>query len=350
MNLSNYANQIYFDNTLQDYAVAFLIILSALFCAKILKIILETRLEKYVQSTSNKVDDLIVDIILKPFVFLITVIGVYFAIFYLNIPIGIAKWLKIILQILIAFKIAGSVSRILAILLDYYFDQNNNLKTNTNLRYIAKKTITIVLWILVIILIVTNLGYNLNSVLAGLGIGGIALALAVQNILGDLFGSISIFLDRPFQIGDFIVIGDKKGTVKSIGMKTTRITTLQGEELVIPNATLTSTDIQNFRKMKERRVVFQIGVLYETPVAKIKKIPKIIEEIISKKEKCRFDRAHFALFGEFSLIFEIVYFVNSGEYMDYMNIQQAVNLELMEQFAKDKIEFAYPTQKVFVAK
>lgn len=350
MNIYSILNSVYWGNTLESYIIAFLIIIGSSILAKLFKIILETRLEKIVKSTPNKVDDLIVEIILRPIVFLITIVGIYFALQYLNFPLEFQKWTKIILIILVSIKITFSLSHIFRLIVDYYFDNNLKLNSNTNLRYITKKIITILLWVFVLILIATNLGYNLNSVLAGLGIGGIAIALAVQNVLGDLFGSISIFIDQPFQIGDFIVIGDKKGTVKSIGMKTTRITTLQGEELVIPNAILTSTDIQNFRKMKERRVSFQIGVLYETPLAKLKKIPKIIEEIISHQEQCRFERTHFALFGEFSLVYEIVYFVNSGEYMDYMNIQQAVNLEIMEAFAKEKIEFAYPTQKVFVAK
>ena len=350
MDYSTFLVQEYFGNTIENYLIALLIVVGAALLAKFFKIILETRLAKWAKSTTNTVDDLIIEVVLRPIVPLITLIGLYFAIGYLVFSPNVDKWAKVILQVLIALKVTSSLLHVLYLFVDSYFNRNVNLKSNANFRYLTKKVVSIVVWVLVFILIITNLGYNLNSLLAGLGIGGIAIALAVQNVLGDLFGSVSIFVDRPFQIGDFIVVGDKKGTVKAIGMKTTRLNTLQGEELVLPNAMLTSKEIQNFRKMKKRRIVFQIGVTYETSVAKIKKIPEMIGKIISSKETCTLNRIHFATFGDFSLNFEIVYFVSTGDYAKYMDTQQAINLEIMEAFEKEKIEFAYPTQKVFVAK
>lgn len=350
MDFSILLEKVYFGNTVQNYLIVLSLVVGSLLIAKILELILYKKLSIWVEKTPNKIDDLVFEVILKPIVFLVTVLGFYISIGYLNIPLGIEKWIKVFLQILIAFKVTASFSHLLKLIVDYYFEKNVNLNSNTNLRYITKKSISLLLWLIVLIVIVTNLGYNLNSLIAGLGIGGIAIALAVQNILGDLFGSISIFVDRPFQIGDFIVVGDKKGTVKNIGMKTTRLTTLQGEELVLPNALLTSSEIQNFRKMKKRRIVFNFGVLYETPLKKVKAIPGIVTKIFENKENIELDRVHFATLGDFSLNFEIVYYVNNGDYAEYMDIQQSVNLDLMESFQKEKIEFAYPTQKVFVAK
>ena len=350
MDLSTFVAQVYFGNTVQAYAIAISIVVGARIVARLAKFILESKLAKLAMRTVNKADDLVVDVLLRPVIFLITIFGVYVAIDYLIFPEGADKWIKVFLQILIAFKLTASISYITSLVIDFYFDKEKNLKNNTNLRVMSKVGVKVLLWVIVFILVVTNLGYNLNSLIAGFGIGGVAIALAVQGILGDLFSSISIYIDRPFQIGDYIVIGSKKGTVKSIGLKTTRIKTLQGEELVVPNAILTSTEVENFRKMKKRRISFEIGILYETPLEKVKKIPEMIEKIIIKQEKTTFDRAHFSTFGDFSLIYGIVYFVDSGEYKEYLDIQQSINIELMEQFEKEKIEFAYPTQKVFVAK
>lgn len=350
MDLSTFLSQVYFGNTVQAYAIALGIVLSSVLIAKIAKFILENKLVKWAEKTKHKIGKLVVDILLRPLVFLITIIGVYIAVDYLFLPASIEKWIKAFFQILIALKLTSSVSYLIGLLIDYYFDQHKHLHNNTNLRAISKVTVRVLLWVSIFIVVVTNLGYNLNSLLAGLGIGGVAIAFAVQGILQDLFSSVSIYIDRPFQIGDYIVVGEKKGTVQSIGMKTTRIKTLQGEELVIPNAMLTGKEIENFRKMQERRIVFLFGIVYETPLAKLKKIPKMIEEIVVKHENARFDRAHFTTFGDFSLNFEVVYFINSAEYNDYMDLQQAINFELMEQFEKEKIEFAYPTQKVLVAR
>lgn len=350
INIQEIAAKAFLGNTIHAYSIAILIVVGAVVLAKISRYVLEHKLAKWANQTENKIDDLVVDVLLRPVVFLITIFGVYIAIDYLVFPEGVEKWIKVFLQVLIAFKVTASVSYLTALLIDYYFDKNKSLKHNTNLRVMSKVMVKVLLWIMVFILVVTNLGYNLNSLIASLGIGGVAIALAVKGTLEDVFSSVSIYLDRPFQIGDYIVIGDKKGTVKSIGMKTTRLQTLQGEELVVPNAVLTGKEVQNFRKMKKRRNSFQIGILYETPLKQVKKVPEIIKEVIDKQEKAEFARAHFSTFGDFSLIYDIVYTVDTGDYAEFMDIQQAINLEIMTRFEKEKIEFAYPTQKVFVSK
>ncbi len=350
MDFSTILSQVYFENSVQTYLIALGIVIGARIIAKIAKYILENKLAQWAKKTENKIDDLIVDVLLRPVAFLITIFGVYIAVDFIFLPEGLEKWLKVFLQILIALKVTASLSYLLSLIIDYYFDNNCNLKDNTNLRAMSKIAVKILLWIIVFILVVTNLGYNLNSLIAGLGIGGVAIALAVKGILEDIFSSASIYIDRPFQIGDYIIFGTDSGTVKSIGMKTTRLQTLQGEELVIPNASLTSNNIQNFRKLKKRRVSFQIGILYETPLAKVKKLPETIEKIIENQDNATFDRAFFTTFGDFSLIYEIVYYVDSGDIKEYLAVQQSINFELMNKFEKEKIEFAYPTQKVFVAK
>ncbi len=206
----------------------------------------------------------------------------------------------------------------------------------------------IVLWSILLLAALDNLGVDITSLVAGLGVGGVAVALAVQNILGDVLCSVSIFLDKPFEIGDFIVVGDKMGTVERIGIKTTRLRSLGGEQLVFPNSQLVGGIVQNFKRMEERRVVFSLGVTYETPAKKLEQLPGIIREILAGEKGIRIDRIHFKSYGDFALIFEIVYYVLSADYNAYMDIQQRINFSLFSRFEKEGISFAYPTQTVYV--
>jgi len=169
-------------------------------------------------------------------------------------------------------------------------------------------------------------------------------------VLGDLFASISIVLDKPFVIGDFIIVGDMLGTVEHIGIKTTRVRSLFGEQLIFSNNDLLNSRIRNYKRMDERRIVFSIGVVYQTPYEKLSAIPGMVREIVEAQEQTRFDRAHFSKFGDFALIYEIVYYVKIPDYNAYMDIQEAINLEIYRKFQEQGIEFAYPTQTVFVAK
>lgn len=208
----------------------------------------------------------------------------------------------------------------------------------------------ILLWVVAILLILSNLGYNITSLIAGLGIGGIAAALAMQSILGDLFSSFAIYFDKPFKAGDLIAAGGYTGTVKKIGVRSTRIQTLQGEELVMPNSELTKINVQNFGEMRRRRIIFTVGVAYGTPAEKLEKIPEMIKNIIAAQNEAEVDRIHFKTFGDSSLIYEIVYYVESGDYNKYMDIQQAVNLAIVKKFKTENIMIAYPTRTVYVKK
>lgn len=204
------------------------------------------------------------------------------------------------------------------------------------------------IWAIVFLLVLDNLGVNITALVAGLGVGGIAVALAAQNIISDLFASLSIVLDRPFVLGDFLAIDNFYGNVEKVGLKTTRIRSLSGEQLVFSNNDLLNSRIRNYGQMMERRIVFKIGVVYDTPHEKLAQIPEIVTDIMDKQESARFDRAHFQSFGAYSLDFEIVYYVESSDYKLYMDIQQAVNLELFRRFSEAGIEFAYPTQTLYV--
>ena len=209
--------------------------------------------------------------------------------------------------------------------------------------------LSVILWSVLVLVTLNNLGFNITALVASLGIGGVAVALAVQNILGDLFASLSIAIDKPFLVGDFIVVDDLMGTVKHVGLKTTRLQSLSGEELIFSNNDLLKSRIRNYKRMWERRIVFGFGIRYGTPVDKIEKLSSEVKAIVEAQKLARFDRAHFKGFGSSSLDFEVVYYVQDPDYSKYMDSQQAINLAMMRRFAELGVEFALPVQTLHVA-
>ncbi|MEJ1171650.1 mechanosensitive ion channel family protein [Variovorax sp. CCNWLW235] len=204
------------------------------------------------------------------------------------------------------------------------------------------------LWAVVLLAVLSNLGVNITAFVASLGVGGIAIALAVQNILGDLFASLSIAVDKPFEVGDAIGIGDLSGTVQHIGLKTTRLRSLTGEQIVISNTDLLKQIVKNYRRMEERRIAFKFGMSYRSDPEKLEAIPGIVKRLIESRPKLRLDRVHFQAFGESSLDFEVVYFVTTPDYGLYMDEQQRLNLQMMREFDALGVEFAIPTRGVYV--
>ena len=205
------------------------------------------------------------------------------------------------------------------------------------------------LWSIILLAILSNVGVNITAFVASLGVGGIAVALAVQSILGDLFASLAIAVDKPFEVGDFVVVGGVSGTVQMIGLKTTRIRSLQGEEVVMSNTDLLKQTISNYRPMQERRIVFAFGITYDTPVDKVEAVPGVVKRLVEAQSQLRFDRAHFKAFGDSSLDFEVVYIVKDPAFGVYMDLQQAINLGLMRELAAMGVEFAFPTRTVHIA-
>ncbi|PSP23967.1 MAG: mechanosensitive ion channel protein MscS [Cyanobacteria bacterium SW_8_48_13] len=208
--------------------------------------------------------------------------------------------------------------------------------------------IRLVFWIIGTVFLLGNLGFDISALVASLGIGGVAIALASQGVLQDLFSYFSILLDRPVQIDDFIIVGDFVGTVEHIGIKTTRMRNLSGEQLIIANTELTGSRIRNFNPMEERRIVFTIGVTYDTGFKHLQEIPNFIQSIIEATKNTRFDRCHFSSYRDSSLNFETVYYMTTSDYTAYMDAQQHINLEIKQAFEQRGIEFAFPTQVVHV--
>lgn len=213
---------------------------------------------------------------------------------------------------------------------------------------VVKLLAAVAVYVLVGLTALDNLGVNVTALVAGLGVGGIAVALAVQNVVRDLLASLSIVLDKPFVAGDFIIVGDEMGTVEAIGLKTTRVRSLSGEQLVFGNDDLLSSRIRNYRRMNERRIVFAVSILYETPIETVKRVPGMIREAIEADDRTRFDRSHFKEFGPSALAFETVYHVLTRDFNIYMDVQQGINLRIAERFEKEGIRLAYPTQTLYL--
>jgi small-conductance mechanosensitive channel len=242
-------------------------------------------------------------------------------------------------------------NRAIALSLLHYFARHSHAEMHQKsaLATLSLWGAKVFLWAVVLLAMLSNLGVNITAFVASLGVGGIAVALAVQNILGDLFASLSIAVDKPFEVGDFIVVGSLAGTVEHVGLKTTRIRSLGGEQIVMANAEMISTTIQNYKRLLERRIVFEFTLPHDCSAEQLKQVPAIVERIIKAQEKTRFDRSHFRSFGESALEFETVYIVLDPSYNIYMDIQQAINLGMVEEFAKIGVRFAVPARTVHVA-
>jgi small-conductance mechanosensitive channel len=304
------------------------------------RIFINIVIKKYISSENILFE--VIKSIKQPFYLFLSL---YVSLMFLSIPSFPQKILDTVLFILIASQIISATQIIISFFALKTVDKNDHAK-----KYainIVMKIVKYSLWVVAALFIMSNLNINITSFVAGLGVGGIAIAFALQNILSDLFSSFAIYFDKPFMVGDFIMFNNQKGTVKKIGIKTTRLKSIFGEEIVVSNKELTTAVIQNFKKMKERRVVFSFGVTYETSTKKIKRINEIIKEIFDKIEMTRLDRAHFKNFGDSSLGFEVSFYVKTPDYKEYMDIQQEINIKLMESFEKEKIGFAYPTQTIY---
>jgi small-conductance mechanosensitive channel len=332
-------------NSLEDFWIAL-----GIFCAVwlglwLFQAIVLNRLAQWAEKTENDFDDFVVAAFQKISHFFYAFLAIYFTFKTLNLHTYLHQVLDgvmIILAIYEGMKLSQHV-------IEFGFSKTMT-KKNEMAVHAIQMVAKIVLWSVGFLLVLSNLGFDITALAASMGIGGIALALAAQNILSDLFASFSIYFDKPFQIGDYIYIGADRGVVKKIGLKTTRLQTLQGEELIVSNQELTTARVQNFKKMKRRRQDFNLGVEYGTPTAKLKKIPGMVEKIVTEQENADFFRAHFTEFGDFSLNFSISYHINSGNFTEALDIQHAINLAIKESFEKEKISMAFPTQTIHMHK
>ncbi|MBW2982838.1 mechanosensitive ion channel family protein [Candidatus Woesearchaeota archaeon] len=338
-------------NTVQEYAVAVGVFLAAWFVLRFFKYVVIQRLKALAKKTKTDVDDAIIeakDSIGWPFY---AILAVFIGLKFIDVHPALDKGMYYLLIVTITYYVARIAHRMIGFFADKWDEKKGRKGTRQSpIVNLLKGFVQGLLWVLVILLILDNLGYNVSALLAGVGIGGIAIAFALQGILSDLFASVSIYFDKPFEVGDFLIIGGDMGTVKKIGIKSTRLQTLQGQELVVSNQELTSTRINNYKKLEKRRVAFKFGVTYDTPATKLKRIPGMVEKIVKDKGLAEFDRAHFKEFADSSLLFEVVYYLNSSDYKEYMDTQESINLDIVKAFNKAKVEMAFPTTTVYLKK
>ena len=334
-------------NTVAEWVIAIGVFLAIFIALQMVRTLLVKRIHAMAQKTSFKIDDVISGFFhsMKTPVFVL--IALFIAVRGVNVPESLDLILNIALVVVIVAQVVRLLEEVLVMLLERQFRKKD---TEAELPGVFRIATRMLLWSVGFLLILSNIGIDITSLVAGMGIGGLAISLALQNILSDLFSSFSIAVDKPFTIGDFIIIGDHQGTVKHIGLKTTRITALEGEEIVISNAELTSARVQNYRKMQKRRVVMQIGVTYDTSHENLKKMNDIMKNAVSAQEQAQFDRSHFFEFGDSNLIFEVVYFIKTRDYAIYMDVQQAINFAIVDAFESNGIEMAYPTQTLYLKK
>jgi small-conductance mechanosensitive channel len=342
--------QEYYGNTVEHYGIALSIILVGILLVRIFRKRLLNQIKRLTQKTETKLDDYIIGGIESFGLPILIFVVIYSGLSYLTFSEKADKYIDNSMVVVITFYVIRMLSSFIRLALESFITKQEGGQEKLKQLNGIMLIINVIIWAVGLLFLFDNLGYNVTTIIAGLGIGGIAIALAAQNILGDLFNYFVIFFDRPFEVGDFITVDDKKGTVEHVGIKTTRLISVSGEQLAFSNSDLTKSRIHNFKRMERRRIVFSLGVVYNTSPATLEQIPVIIKNIITAQEGVTFDRAHFATFGAYSLNFEVVYFIESADYMEYMNKQQEINLKIFRAFADEGIEFAYPTQTVLVNK
>jgi small-conductance mechanosensitive channel len=338
------------NNSPQDWTYALLAASAFMLLLHTLRRMVLHHLERVARTTDTVIDDFLVEVLSATRILLVAATGLYLGTHFLTLPAALEKFVDRAFITLIILQAGFWASRGLIFWLKHRFSQGE--KEDEGARAMTLSLLSflgrVVVWVLVLLLMLDNLGLNVTALVTSLGIGGIAVALAVQNILGDLFASLSIAIDKPFVIGDFVIVDDLMGSVEHVGLKTTRIRSLGGEQIIFSNNDLLKSRIRNYKRMQERRAVFAIAVTYDTPVEKLEQIAALIQQAIEAQADARFDRAHFKSFGQSSLDFEAVYYVLKPDYNVFMDVQQAINLQLVRRFAEHDIEFAFPTQTLYL--
>ncbi len=334
----------FWGNTIYSWLFALGIVIVSVIGIKLFRYVVLKRLKTWSSSTSATWDDLLVIGIERLVVPILYVGFLYLAIDTLHLSPKADKVVHIIYMVVLTFcvlRLISAVFRRLLMRVTRRKTADGSAEQSVSGLMIV---LNVVIWILGIIFLIDNLGYSVTTLITGLGIGGIAVALAAQTILGDLFSYFSIFFDKPFEIGDSITIGDQSGTVEKIGIKTTRIRTLGGDQLVCSNSDLTNSRVHNFKRLETRRIVFIIKVVYNTSPEVLEEIPGLVKKIIDQQPKVEYSRGHLAKLDDWSVNFEFVYNVLSPDYGVYMDVHHDINMGIIKMFKERSIRFAFPTQ------
>jgi small-conductance mechanosensitive channel len=342
----------FLDNSLEHWGMALAVAGGATAVMYFIRALVLRRVSRIAAETQTGIDDVVACMLASTYLLFIFAIGLYLGSLFLELSGARELILSRIAVTALLLQLAIWGDTGLRAWRDQYRQQlppvdgsASRRASSTVLGFIAR----LALWVVVFLMMLDNLGFNITTLVASLGIGGVAVALAVQNILGDLFASLSIMLDKPFEIGDFIIVGDVLGSVEHIGLKTTRVRGLGGEQVVFSNGDLLKSRIHNHKRMQSRRVAFILRVAYGTSEQQLGKIPDLIRDVITARPNIDFERAHFMNYNEWSLDFEVVYHFRSPDYILHMDAQQAIFLELYRRFEREAIQFAHPLSVVRLA-
>jgi small-conductance mechanosensitive channel len=338
-----------FENTLQAWGLAISLVILLFLIFVLIRRIIRGCVLKWAAKSSNKINDYILDLLEKTKKGILLLFAIYLSSTMIQLPESLSDALKVITFLVFLLQVGFWLNATINFAINRRLNRQNisdgaQATTWSALGALAKG----VLWTVLCVMALDNIpGVEVSTLIAGLGIGGIAIGLAVQNILGDLLASLSIVLDRPFVIGDTILVGDLMGTVEHIGIKSTRLRSLSGEQLIFSNSDLLASIIRNYQRMDRRRVVLELSVTYQTTHDQLSAIPELLKSIIAPIDGITFDRAHFKAYGDSALKYEVVYWIENSDYRFYMDQQQEINLAIFDAFESRKINFAYPTHTVF---
>ncbi|CAN1211816.1 Mechanosensitive ion channel family protein [Tumidithrix helvetica PCC 7403] len=339
--LAEILQQEFLHNTVQNYLIALGTLLLGIVAIRLFEAIALPRLKRWAVALEIKTGEAVITFVEKSALPIFYGGLIYLSLKGLLLHPTINRLLDIFGVSLFTFLAIRISNILLENAVRYYWLKRRGEKIQDEGFSLLFPSVRVVVWTIGVIFFLENIGLNLSAVVASLGIGGVAIALASKGVLQDLFSYYSILLDRPFEIGDLIVVGEFSGTVESVGIKTTRIKSVSGEQLIFSNTDLTSSRLKNFKRMERRRAAFVVRVSYSTELDKLREIPTIVKNIIEAIEHTSFDRAHFSSYGEFSLNFDVVYYVLSNDYKRYMDIQEQINLAIHIEFNQRDIEFAY---------
>lgn len=341
-------NDVYWGNTVMAYLIAAGGILIAWLALRILRSRVISVIRKKTEATKGHLDDVLVKSVenyLLPFTYLWVN---YSIISQLALHPKLERVLEVAMIFITAFYTIRLINYLICGAITVYMERREEPAERIRQLNGILMVVKAMVWIIGIIVLIDNLGYNIRTVIAGLGVGGIAVALAAQNILGDLFSYLVIFFDKPFEIGDYIVVGPNSGVVERIGVKTSHVRSLDGQQLVMPNAEMVKTVIHNYKRLLRRRMVFTTRVTFQTPPSLLKEIPGMLRDIINNYEPTKFDRSHLKDFGEYGVMYETVYYIDSADFAVFMDTHQAICIDILETFGRKGIEFAFPTtQTIF---
>ncbi len=346
MNLEEILEYSAYDVAVVRWALALLVVILVMAVLGLVKRIVMGRIRKLAEKNRFRGLKYVEAIFSKTAVFLFLAIGLVVGISAFEITDRFVDRGMVVAQVLVAIQIGIWLSAACTVFISRYIRKIEDDAAQVTMFSAIKFVIKLVVWSIIFLMILDNLGFDITAMIASLGIGGIAIALAAQNILGDLFAFFSIIVDKPFVQGDFIIVDDHLGAIEHIGIKTTRIRSLSGEQLIFSNQDLLTSRIRNFKRMQERRVLLELGVTYDTGTEELREIPEIVRQHVEDEELARFDRAHFKALGESSLRFEIVYWVLDADFNVHMDVQQSLLLALVEEFRDREIHFAFPTRTV----